>query len=310
MYNRDLPQNDDKESRMMSLIFAVIFSIPAFILFYAAFHQTLWLLIFAFLCSAVSMMCFYGFLIRLKAQRRFQQNIWNEEKVRKMMEENENILRKAQRESRWIPEGMTPRYVSLGLRLALLLALVPQQRSFVKKGDGLAAYGVLLFLQYISLAFLGTALVRYDLWSPNSGIAEKGIAFGMFCLFFIFWSRNFLQGWRTLHLLQCGQETVGLVRRHNLTGDFYQYFDTNGNTFWKDYPYSLFPNKKKVTILFDAHEPCKSIILDELIQLKQISLTAPGVIRLARYQIFPILMATILWIAVVTMIFSPVDKIF
>lgn len=296
MNNAHLPHDDDRGSRVMTLVFAVIFAVPAYIFFYASFHQSLWFLIFAFLSSAVSLLCFYSFLIRLKEYRNFRKKVWKEEKVRKIMAENEKILQNAGTAYWLIPEETTPRSLSLGLKLAFLLALLPKQRFFAKKGDRWFSYGMLLFLQYTCLVMLGTAL-QSNSWRS---MVDKWIAALMFGIFVIYWAISFFQGWRTIHLLQSGKVTGGLVCNHDLTGKFFQYFDTDGNTFWHYIPHDLFKNKKRVTILFDAQLPNKGLILDELVSLKQIRLTENGVIRLAKYQFLPILMAVVLW-GIVTM---------
>ena len=283
MCNVHLPYNDDKESRRMSLIFAVVFTVPTFVFFYAAFHQTLLFLFFALLCGAISVFCFYGFIVRLKEYLNFRRDVWKEEKVQKIMAENEEILKKAGTAYWLISEEISPRSLSLGLRLAFLLALLPKQRYFVKRGDGLFAYGMLLFLQYAGLSFLGTVL-QSDSWRS---LEDKWIATLMFVFFFIYWAKSFIQGWRTIHLLRFGKVTGGLVRSHDLTGVFFQYCDTFRNTHWHKIPYSLHKNKKKVTVLFDANKPDKSLILDELVWLKQVRLTENGAIRLARDQLLP-----------------------
>lgn len=300
-----LPYNDDRENRIMCLIFGIIFLFPTLLFFYCIFFssvfcQRLQFLLFGLLCGSMSVCALCGFFIQMKDYWHFQSEVWKEEKVMEIMKENEKLLEKAGTAYYLILPGETqPRSLSLGLILAFLLAHLPKQRRMAHGYDNSFSYGMMLFVLYAALGFFGKGLLHaMDPASKCDMVDKLGVTF-MFSILFFLWTTSFIQGWRTLHLLRVGKVTGGIVRNHPLTGVFFQYYDEFGNVYWHHLPYSLYKNKKKVTILFDAKRPEKSLILDELLWLKQVRLMKNGKIQLPGWQLYPLLFAGIVLAAAI-----------
>lgn len=296
-----LPIDDPfKMDRRMSLVAMFIFSLPAIIVFNFAFTMSLWLLIPAFCCLGIPLVCFLGYWRHRREQLEFLRDRWNEDDVRKIMAENESKLRHTETYKLLIPQGTAtttlPRSVSLGLRLLYpLLSVAGRRYRLARSIDSQTTHGVYLAIWSVAIPFLG--FVTFSTIQSQKGLFDIIVSVFMLSVVCAIWGVYFIQGCRVISLLRHGHVTCGVSRSHYLTGNFFQFNDKNGNMHWKYLPYDTTKKPKKITVLYDPRKPTRCLILDELVHMKQIQITETGGFLIDFQQIQPIFIALGIWIA-------------
>ncbi|MDO4629255.1 MAG: hypothetical protein Q4C70_08750 [Planctomycetia bacterium] len=298
MYKKRLPVNQiHKVARYWGPIWAFPFFTLACVIFYNAPHEPFYVWVSGIVALAISGFFFFGSLILTRKYLRFKKNVWKESTVRQVMEQDRCVLKKSETMCSLLPPTDVPRSVSLGLRLALLLALIPYQRFWAnfKIGNNGILFGFLIYIFYLTFRYFGVGMCESAIHYDRDGMV---LCFVFLLVLFFIWGKSFFLGWRTIHLLRRGKVTNGIIRNHKMTGCFFQFFDENGNAYWNNCSHFISTKQSKVTVLYDPRNPSKSLILEELTQLQQIQITKNSGFRLAPKQILSILLAVAMAVCV------------